>query len=126
MERAKVVQGHGGATTAAGRALTATATQGRRWRAPRPLTPLCQATFVAMLRMRAGMDMAGLAQGASATRPGSREHVMTCSSADLYQMRHNLLLLAMIRLVRSTGATVRPEPLLRRRPEGGPHGPAGH
>ena len=46
------------------------------------------------------------------------EHVMTCPSADLYQMRHNSLLLAMIRLVRSTGATARPEPLLRQAAKG--------
>jgi hypothetical protein len=36
----------------------------------------------------------------------------------MYQMRHNSLLLAMIRLVRSTGATARPEPLLRQAAKG--------
>ena len=89
--------------------------------APLSPKPLCHpATFVAMLRTRAGMDM-GWPKDAMCKCNKARvttEHVMTCPSADLYQMRHNSLLLAMIRLVRSTGATARPEPLLRQAAKG--------
>ena len=35
--------------------------------------------------------------------------MMTCPAVDMYQIRHNVLLPAMLRLVRSAGATARPE-----------------
>ena len=71
--------------------------------APLSLKPLCDpATFVAMLRTRAGMDMGWLKDAMCKCNKArvTTEHAMTCPAADLYQMRHNSLLLAMIRLAR--------------------------
>jgi hypothetical protein len=84
-----------------------------------PLTPemSCRpAVIVTMLRMRAGLGM-GWPTGATcrcrANRFTTAGHVMTCASADPYYTPYSSLQRWTTVLVRSAGATARPEPMLR-------------